>query len=168
MAGILLIAHDIRSTHNVGSLFRTAEGLGVDKLWLSGYSPYPLSMPDARLPHLARRAEAQIAKTALGSEKTLAWEHAPDIAKLIHDLKTGGFTIAALEQAPGARPLPSYQAPAKVAVIVGNEVAGVAPEILQMCDDIIEIPMSGRKESFNVGQAAAMCLYHIRFISRNL
>jgi tRNA G18 (ribose-2'-O)-methylase SpoU len=164
MTELVLIAHNLRSAHNVGSLLRTAEGLGVGKVWLTGYSPYPLSSPDERLPHLARRANNQIVKTALGAEKLVPWEHAKDIEQLLDKLRGDGFTVAALEQTPSALPLPDYKPPQKLALIVGREVEGLEPEVLALCDLSLEIPMPGRKESFNVAQAAAMALYHICFV----
>jgi 23S rRNA (guanosine2251-2'-O)-methyltransferase len=168
MTELVLIAHNLRSSHNVGSLLRTAEGVGVGKVWLTGYSPYPLSIQDERLPHLGRRTDAQITKTALGAEKLVTWEHTVDIKKVLTDLKAAGFTVAGLEQSPAARRLPDYKPPQKLALIVGREVEGMEPEIAALCDLILEIPMSGRKESFNVVQAAAMALYHVRFIGPKL
>ncbi|HUY85462.1 MAG TPA: RNA methyltransferase [Candidatus Dormibacteraeota bacterium] len=163
MRNLVLIAHNLRSAHNVGSLLRTAEGLGVGKVYLSGYSPYPLSANDERLPHLARKIDRQIQKTALGAEKFVDWRHEPDVTKLITGLRDKGFTIAALEQAPGAIKLPDFKPSDRIALIVGREVEGIEPEILELCDLALEIPMLGRKESFNVAQAAAMALYHCRF-----
>lgn len=135
----------------------------MTRLWLTGYSPYPLSPNDKRLPHLVRKLDARIAKTALGAEKTLAWEHTEDISIVLADLKKQSYTIAALEQAPNSIQLPDYDPPDKLALIVGREVEGLEPEILSACDIILEIPMSGTKESFNVTQATAMALYHCRF-----
>lgn len=163
MRELVLVAHNLRSAHNVGSLLRTADGLGVGKLYLSGYSPYPLSPHDERLPHLAQKLDRQIAKTALGAEKSVAWQHVADINKLIASLRGEGFTVAALEQASGAVPLPDFKPPDKIALIVGREVEGLEPEVLELCDLAVEIPMLGRKESFNVASAAAMALYHCRF-----
>ncbi len=168
MTELVLIAHNLRSSHNVGSLLRTAEGLGVGKVWLTGYSPYPLSSSDERLPHLARKTDAQIAKTALGAEKLVPWEHAGDIQAVITGLKTDGFTVAGLEQTASSTALPDFKTPQKIALIVGRETEGLEPEILEVCDLSLEIPMPGRKESFNVVQAAAMALYHLRFIGPKL
>jgi 23S rRNA (guanosine2251-2'-O)-methyltransferase len=168
MRKLVLVAHNLRSAHNVGSLLRTAEGLGVGKVWLTGYSPYPLSDEDGRLPHLARKTHNQIAKTALGAEKVVPWQHSEDIETVIADLKSRGFTVAGLEQTPAAVPLPGFKPPAKLAIIVGREVEGLEPEILALCDTVLEIPMPGRKESFNVAAAAAMALYHARFIGSGL
>lgn len=161
MRSIVLIAHNLRSAHNVGSLLRTAEGLGVEKVLLTGYTPYPLQNKDERLPHLAQKIDKQIAKTALGAEKTLGI-HA-NINEALVELKTLGYKIAAIEQAPDSLPLPEFKPPERIALIVGREVEGIEPEILDQCDQTLEIPMFGKKESFNVVQAAAMTLYHCRF-----
>jgi 23S rRNA (guanosine2251-2'-O)-methyltransferase len=163
MTEIILIAHNLRSTHNVGSLLRTAEGLGVSKIYLTGYTPYPHRETDPRLPHIARKIEAQIAKTALDAQKFVGWEHSDNIADIIQNLKELGFTIAALEQTPDSTKLPDYQPPAKLAIVLGREVEGIEPEVLRLCDLNLEIPMLGKKESFNVVQAAAMALYHCRY-----
>ncbi len=164
MRKLILVAHNLRSAHNVGSLLRTAEGLGVETVYLTGYTPYPLTGDDERLPHLAAKIDKQITKTALGAEKMLNWRHREDIKPLIKDLKKKKFTVVALEQTPKSVKLFDFEAPSNVAIIVGREVGGIEPEILQLCDEILEIPMSGKKESFNVVQAAAMALYHIRFM----
>lgn len=166
MTDIVLIVHNLRSTHNVGSLLRTAEGLGVGKIWLTGYSPYPQRENhenDDRLPHLATKIDRRITKTALGAQKSAPWEHSADIYPLVESLRRSGYTICALEQSSKSTPLPRFKTPAKVALLIGREVEGVEPEVLELCDEIIEIPMAGKKESFNVVQAAAMALYHFRF-----
>jgi 23S rRNA (guanosine2251-2'-O)-methyltransferase len=164
MPQIILIAHNLRSSHNVGSLLRTAEGLGVDEVWLTGYTPYPLGDNDKRLPHLAQKVDKQIAKTALGAEKLVNWQHRKDVFALIKELKNRSLTVVGLEQAPNSVKLSDFNPPEKVALIVGREVEGIEPEVLQLCDQIVEIPMLGHKESFNVVQAAAMTLYHMRFM----
>jgi 23S rRNA (guanosine2251-2'-O)-methyltransferase len=163
MPEIILIAHNLRSTHNVGSLLRTAEGLGVTEVILSGYTPYPRLEVEDRLPHLANKIDRQITKTALGAEKTQTWSHSTDIAATLENLQAAGYCLAAIEQANHSIPLPSFSAPPKLALLVGREVEGIEPEILARCDVILEIPMFGQKESFNVVQAAAMTLYQVRF-----
>ncbi len=163
MTALVLIVHNIRSAHNVGSLLRTADGLGVQRVYLTGYTPYPWRQGDDRLPHLARKIDHQIAKTALGAEKLAVWEQASNIEELLDALKTDGFTLAALEQTPTAVPLPKYSSPDKLALIVGREVEGVESEILARCEVVLEIPMLGQKESFNVAVAAGMALYHLRY-----
>jgi len=160
---IILIAHNLRSCHNVGSLLRTAEGLGVSKVFLTGYTPYPLQPGDTRLPHLAAKIHKQIHKTALDAEAIIAWEQSDALEPILAKLKQDGFTIAAIEQAPHAILLPKYKTPDKIVLLVGREVEGVEPEVLAKMDTLLEIPMFGKKESFNVVQAAAMALYHCRF-----
>lgn len=160
---IILIAHNLRSCHNVGSLLRTADGLGIKKVYLTGYTPYPFMKNDTRLPHLAQKLDRQIAKTALGAEQSQPWEHVEAIEPLLRDLKRQGFVLAALEQTPNSQPLPEYRAPQQIAIIIGREVEGLEPEVLQATDLTLQIPMFGSKESFNVVQAAAMALYHLRF-----
>lgn len=162
MSQIIVIAHNLRSTHNVGSLLRTAEGLGVEKVYLTGYTPYPLASSDSRLPHLAAKLNRQINKTALGAEQTQTWEHSETIEPVIAELRNTGYIIAALEQTKTAIPLPEYKPTQKLAIILGREVEGVEPEVLQMSDLQLVIPMQGKKESFNVIQAAAMALYHCK------
>lgn len=164
MRDIVVIAHDIRSTHNVGSLLRTCEGLGVTHVYLTGYTPYPL-LPagDQRLPHISRKLSAQINKTALDAESMVPWSYSQDVLACIADLKMQGYTIAALEQDSRSVPLPDYEPPERIALLLGREVEGIDPAVLAACDTCLEIPMFGRKESFNVVQAAAMTLYHLRF-----
>lgn len=164
MRKIILIAHNLRSAHNVGSLLRTADGLGVERVYLTGYTPYPEAQDDARLPHIAQKVDKQIAKTALGAEKTARWQHHDDIIEVLDRLKSQKFDIIALEQAQDSIKLPVYNPPDRSAIIVGREVEGIEPDVLELCDDIVEIPMSGQKESFNVAVAAAVALYHMRFM----
>lgn len=161
---LIVIAHNLRSTHNVGSLLRTAEGLGA-RVILSGYTPYPAINKDGRLPHIAQKLNKQISKTALGAEMEPIWEHEDDINVVVTRLKADGYVIAALEQSETAIRLPDFTPPPKLAIILGREVEGVEQEVLQMCDTILEIPMFGKKESFNVVQAAAMAMYHCRSFS---
>jgi 23S rRNA (guanosine2251-2'-O)-methyltransferase len=158
-----VIAHDIRSTHNVGSLLRTCEGFGVEHVYLTGYTPYPLAPGDTRLPHISSKLTAQIHKTALDAEELVPWTHIDDITSCITKLKADGYTIVALEQTPNSIALPEFQPPDKVALLLGREVEGIDPDIIRLCDISVEIPMFGRKESFNVVQAASMALYQFRF-----
>ncbi|MGZ6005328.1 MAG: TrmH family RNA methyltransferase, partial [Candidatus Saccharimonadales bacterium] len=106
-----------------------------------------------------------IIKTALGAEKSVDWSHFQDVYEVISVLKKQGYTIAALEQSANSIKLPDYNPPAKIAILVGREVEGVEPDVLAQCDLILEIPMFGKKESFNVVQAAAMALYHCKFVN---
>jgi 23S rRNA (guanosine2251-2'-O)-methyltransferase len=155
MRTIILIAHNLRSCHNVGSLLRTAEGIGVSTVYLSGYTPYPGLVNDTRLPHEAEKTTRQITKTSLGAEKTQPWHHAPDVITLITMLK----------QAPQSNSLATFAPTEKVVLVVGREVEGLENEVMAVCDNLVEIPMYGQKESFNVVQAAAMALYHCRFMA---
>lgn len=163
MRSIVLIAHNLRSTHNVGSLLRTADGLGVEKVFLTGYTPYPLEEQDTRLPHLAQKIDKQIHKTALDAEKLVPWEHHESIETALAELQSQRYQIVAIEQGVDSIALPDFEPSNKVALIVGREVEGIELEILARCDKLVEIPMFGRKESFNVVQAAAIALYHCRF-----
>lgn len=160
MRNIVIIAHDIRSCHNVGSLLRTAEGLGIEKVYLTGYTPYPQTDYDSRLPHVAQKIDKQISKTALGAERMLPWEHADEVLPLLSGLRTDGYEIVGLEQAPHSIALPEYMPPEKLAILLGREVEGIDRQLLDICDLIVEIPMKGKKESFNVVQSAAIAMYH--------
>lgn len=163
MSEIVVIAHDIRSTHNIGSLLRTAEGLGISHVYISGHSPYPSEVNDSRLPHIHQKLTRQIHKTALGAESSQVWSHTDNIETLLKELKTEGYALVGLEQDPKAVKLPDYKPPEKVAVLLGREVEGLEQDLIKECDQLVEIPMFGQKESFNVVQAAAMMLYHCRF-----
>ena len=162
---LILIAHNLRSCHNVGSLLRTAEGLGISTVYLTGYTPYSHYDGDERMPHVAAKMSRQIHKTALGAEDMVSWHYQADISSLLDGLRDQGYAIAAVEQAPHATQLPQFKPPDKLALIMGREVEGLEPEIMSTCDTVLEIPMFGKKESFNVVQAAAMALYHCRFYS---
>lgn len=157
MKEIVLVAHNIRSTHNIGSIFRTAEGFGVSRIILSGYTPYPKTESDTRLPHIADKLHKQIHKTALGAEVLVPFSHHEELN--LQQLKKDGFRLVALEQSNKSTPLPSYKAPEKIALIIGEEVNGIEQSTLDYCDDIIEIPMRGQKESFNVSVATGIALF---------
>jgi tRNA G18 (ribose-2'-O)-methylase SpoU len=163
MRSIIVIAHDIRSTHNVGSLLRTADGLGVAKVYLTGYTPYPIAPNDPRLPHIATKLDAAIHKTALGAEHTVVWSQVDNVFTVLSRLREDGFTICALEQTTDAIDLNKFSAPEKCAILLGSEVTGIDPKLLKEVDKSLVIPMFGKKESFNVIQAAAMALYQLRF-----
>ena len=154
--------HNVRSTHNVGSILRTADGLGLEEVYLTGYTPYPPAQNDQRLPHLAQKAGRQIHKTALGAENTVRWQHESDITKAIDKLRAAGYGIAALEQTEKSINLADFKPPDKLVLVVGSEVGGLDKKILELCDSHLQIPMSGKKESFNVAVAAAIALYHLK------
>ncbi len=164
MRNIILIAHNLRSCHNIGSLLRTAEGLGVNKVYLTGYTPFPTGQAnDPRLPHLALKITKQIHKTALDAENQVSWERVEDIKTVFERLRAEDYQIMAVEQSDTSIALPDFHPNGNIALLMGREVEGVEPEVLAMCDGALEIPMFGQKESFNVVQAAAMALYHCRF-----
>lgn len=156
MPRITLLLHNIRSTHNVGSIFRTADGMGVEQIILTGYTPYPVQSGDTRLPHLAQKLQKQIDKTALGATASVPFEY--------HDnpltwLDTNTLPLVALEQAPTSIALNEYTPPNEFVLVLGEEVDGIDPELLGRCQTILEIPMQGTKESFNVSVAAGIALY---------
>lgn len=143
-----LILPDIRSCHNVGAMFRTADACEVDKLFLVGYTSHP--------------PKIQIDKVSLGAEKWMPWEAKKDLKKLILSLKKKGFQIVALEKTADSEELKNLKVEKDVALIVGNEVDGVIEEILKICDNISHIPMHGKKESLNVSIAAGIAMYEIK------
>lgn len=163
---LVLIAHNLRSAHNVGSLLRSAEGLGVDMVYLTGYTPYPFKVNDNRLPHISTKISKRINKTALGAETLQAWERHDNLPKLIKKLSDAGLTIVALEQTPTAINLELYNPSDKIALIVGREVEGIEAEILDLADAHLQIPMAGSKESFNVAVAAAIAMHQLK-LKRN-
>lgn len=165
---ITLVAHDIRSTHNVGAFFRTCDGLGVEKIIFSGYTPYPKFEGDTRLPHFADKITRQIHKTALGAESTIDFERFESLESVLAKAKKENAILVALEQFPGSlTPEECKQKIVKKAsgrpiyLLIGNEIHGVKDDILKQMDLIIEIPMHGTKESLNVSVATAIALYEL-------
>lgn len=140
-----LIAHNVRSAENVGSLFRTCDSLGVEKLWLTGYSPTP--------------DHPRVEKTALGAERSVVWEQSTDVEDVIRRLKADGVAVVGLETDRRALNLLDYRAPERVALLLGNEVEGVAPSLLDLCDEIVCIEQCGTKESLNVSVAGAIAAF---------
>jgi tRNA G18 (ribose-2'-O)-methylase SpoU len=163
MPEIIVIAHNIRSTHNVGAIFRTCEGFGIKQLILSGYTPYPQMKHDPRLPHIAEKLTKQIHKTALGAEAILPFvqQDTPDFTAL----RRAGYAIVGLEQDARAVLLPAFTPPQKIALLLGEEVEGIASPLRDECDGFIEIPMHGQKESFNVSVATGVALYGLLYHS---
>jgi len=157
MPEIIVIAHNIRSTHNVGAIFRTAEGFGIKKIILSGYSPYPQIPNDPRLPHISEKLTGQIHKTALDAETMVPFEYSEQPP--LEQLKIKGYRLVALEQEDRSINLADYTSPEKIALLIGEEVHGIEAELLAQCQDVLEIPMVGQKESFNVSVATGIALY---------
>lgn len=165
---ITLLVHNIRSTHNVGAIFRTAEGFGVQNIVLSGYTPYPsLGDSDSRLPHIIEKLSVQIHKTALGAETMVPFTYTADLRKWIDNNRASNqpLPLYALEQSARSVPLPDFRPDNRFALLLGEEVHGIEAPLLDMCDTIIEIPMFGQKESFNVSVATGIALYGLRCFS---
>lgn len=163
---ISIVLHDIRSTHNVGAILRTADGIGIKQVYMTGYTPYPRQEKnDDRLPHIAQRNHAAIRKTALGAESQVDWKYEKSLENLMAKLKTENKTLYALEQSAGAKPLHSMkmQSGEHIVLIAGNEVEGLPMPVIQLSDEAIEIPMLGQKESFNVSVAVGMALHWFRY-----
>ncbi len=157
MRDCVLVLHNIRSAHNVGSMFRTADGAGVSRIILSGYTPGPQD---------PRGKERQpFVKVSLGAEKIVPYSRAKVLSAALKKLKKEGCTIVALEQNKSSKSLFDYS-PAKdesasrrMAVVMGNEVRGINTQSLRHADHILHIPMQGKKESLNVGVAAGIALF---------
>ena len=150
---IYLILHNIRSMYNVGAIFRTAEAVGVKKIYLTGYTPTPVDKFGV--------IRKEIHKTALGAEEMVKWEKERDIKKLIEKLKSEKIEVVAVEQDGRAIDYRKFKQKRKIAFILGNEVRGLDKRILRQCDKIIFIPMFGKKESLNVSVAAGIVLYGV-------
>lgn len=145
---IIIVCHNIRSAFNVGSIFRTADGAGVSKIILGGYSAHP--------PH------PKLIKTALGAEKTIPYERIWSTWRAIDELKKQGYQIAALEKCRGAKNIFQFKPKFPLALVLGNEVRGLSKEILKRCDEIVFIPMAGKKESLNVSVAFGIAIYTLQ------
>lgn len=143
-----MILDNIRSLENIGSIFRTSDALGVSKIFLCGICGNP--------PH------HKISKTALGAEKTIPFEYQKQTSRLIDKLKKEKVQIVALEQGRKAVLYTKFKPKFPMALIVGNEVKGIPQRILEKCDKIIYLPMSGQKESLNVSVAFGVAGYHIK------
>lgn len=150
-----VIAHNIRSLHNVGSIFRIADAFGITKIYLTGYT----GRPDYYV------HQNKIKKVALGAEKFVEWEHWPSAVKLIKDLRLKGVKIIVLENNTKSIPITKFKPKFPLALVLGEERRGVSKKILSMCDKVVEIPMQGKKESLNVSVAfgiAAFCIAQAR------
>jgi len=155
---LAVICHNIRSVHNVGSIFRTADAAGVQKIYLCGITPTPLDR--------FGKVRSDFAKVSLGAEHYVAWEYAKSTATAIKKLKKEGWHILALEQSKKSIPyhnvpMPDTRDP-KVCLVLGSEVEGLPLIILKLTDKIIEIPMAGKKESLNVSVAFGVAVFTLR------
>jgi 23S rRNA (guanosine2251-2'-O)-methyltransferase len=145
---VILLAHNIRSLWNVGSFFRTADAMGIEKIYLAGYTAQP-----------PRR---EISKTAIGAEDWIDWEYKEDPIQAINDLKEDGWKVVGLELEEGAQKIADYSPTEKICLVLGHEVTGVPEEIIKLCDDVVYIPMHGKKESLNVSVALGIALDRLR------
>ena len=145
---VCVVLNNIRSLHNVGTIFRTADGAGIEKIWLCGITGYP--------------PQGGIAKTALGAEDHVPWEYRENIIGLIKELKKEGYQIALLEQMQGSVSHDVFKARSPVCLVVGNEVDGIAEELQSLSDAAIEIEMDGIKNSLNVAVAFGIAAYQLR------
>lgn len=150
----IVILDNIRSAHNVGSIFRTADGAGVEKIYLVGYTPTPIDR--------FGRIQPEITKTSLGASEVVPWEHIndEDVESLSTKLKAENFKLVAVEQAPNSTNLADFLVPDKVVYVLGNEIDGVGEKLLSLADQVVEIPMLGHKESLNVAVSAGIALFH--------
>ncbi|MEI7830336.1 MAG: RNA methyltransferase [Prolixibacteraceae bacterium] len=146
---IVVVLDNIRSSHNVGSVFRTSDALLIEKIYLCGITSVP---PDK-----------EIRKTALGAENTVLWEYNPSTLEVISTLKSQGYTVVAIEQVERSIALPDYHPPigSKLALIFGNEVKGVQQEAVDLCDLTLEIPQYGTKHSFNISVSVGIVLWDL-------
>lgn len=149
LPAIVVVAHNLRSLHNVGAIFRTADGCGASRVYLTGYTGTP--------------PRDMISKTALGAELAVPWEYHRQVIPLLRKLRKAGYQVLALECAPNAASLPEFRPKYPVALVVGNEVTGLSPAILRAAHRTIAIPMLGVKASYNVSVAAGMALYALRY-----
>ncbi len=150
---ISILLHNIRSTHNVGAIFRTADATGVNKIYVSGYTPGPVDR--------FGRDRSDISKASLGAEKTVGWESVSDVIELIKNLKKQGVYICGVEQDKNSIDYRNIPKGKNILLILGNEVDGIDREILDLCDCIAELPMLGVKESLNVSVTAGIVLYSL-------
>jgi len=141
------MAHNIRSLWNVGAFFRTCDALGVEHLYLTGYTAHP--------------PRKEITKTAIGAEQWVPWEHSRDPLPIIQSLKQEGWQIVSLELTPDAVDLATFVPMEKVCLVVGHELTGVLEGILALSDAVVQIPMLGKKESLNVSVATGIALWRL-------
>lgn len=150
---IWVLLHNIRSTHNVGSIFRTSDAIGVSRIFLTGYTPAPLDR--------FGRPVKDIAKTALGAELSIPWEQHEDPKSVVENAKAKGFVVLGVEQDPYSIDYKTYHPKERVLLVMGEEVSGISEELRAVCDSIVEIPMRGQKESLNVSVAFGIVMYRL-------
>lgn len=152
MHKIAVVLHNVRSAHNVGSIFRTADAAGVSEIILSGYTPTPFDR--------FGRPQKEIAKTALGAEQVIPWESVTTSGEALRKLRAKGFSIVGVELDRRAVNFKKFKVEGDTAFVFGNEVRGLSPALRDACDSLVEIPMRGTKESLNVSVAAGVILFN--------
>jgi len=148
---VAILLHNIRSAHNVGAIFRTADAAGVSKVYLCGYTPTPIDR--------FKRPQKEIAKTALGAEEFIPWEYVKTPVAALKKVRAEGFQIVGVEQDKAARDYRAFKPERPVLLVFGNEVRGLSRSLRNSCDDLIQIPMFGKKESLNVSTTAGIILF---------
>jgi 23S rRNA (guanosine2251-2'-O)-methyltransferase len=149
---VFVILDNIRSVHNVGSIFRTCDAAGVEKLYLCGTTPTPVDR--------FGRERKDLAKVSLGAEKTVTWEYCAGTKDAIAKCKEEGATVIAVEQTNTAIDYKKFTSAEPTAFVFGNEIEGISKEVLAMCDAAVEIPMRGAKESLNVAVTVGVILFN--------
>lgn len=142
-----ILLHNVRSMHNVGAAFRSADAFGIDQILISGFTPYP--------------PRPEISKTAIGAEKHVDWQRLDELSSNIEQLKESGYILVGLEQTTDSILLPDYAIPndKKICLVFGNEVTGIDEEVLPFIDEFVEIPQYGHKHSLNVSVTVGVALY---------
>src|SRR3989344_6919424 len=151
MREVRVLLHNVRSAHNVGSIFRTADAAGVTMIYLVGVTPAPRDR--------FGRVQKEIAKVALGAEGSVAWKKYASPAAIISKLKQEGWHVVGVEQDARSKNYKHFKTGDHTLFIFGNEVRGIPPSVRRMCNALIEIPMRGKKESLNVSVAAGIILF---------
>lgn len=151
---VAVLLHNVRSAHNVGSVFRTADAAGVGEVLLSGYTPAPVDR--------FKRPLKEIAKTALGAEQSVPWEKHTDARSVIELRRAAGWRVIGVEQDARSRDYREIVLKQPTLFVFGNEVRGLSPALRDLCDELIEIPMHGTKESLNVAVTAGIILFSVR------
>jgi tRNA G18 (ribose-2'-O)-methylase SpoU len=149
----ILILPDIRSAINIGAIFRTADAVGISQIFLVGCTPRPTDT--------FGRVQKDIAKSALGAETWIPWKYEKSLIPLINKLKKSGYIIVAIEQDKRSIDYRKFKKTDKIAILLGPEVDGLDKKVLDKCDQILEIPMYGKKESLNVSVACGVALFKI-------
>ncbi|MGH2905279.1 MAG: TrmH family RNA methyltransferase [Solirubrobacterales bacterium] len=159
-----IILDNIRSTYNVGAIMRTLDAVGGSEIVCCGITPYPQIAGDKRSPVVQNANTRAIAKTALGAEEQLKIVYSETALDAVTAAREGGAVAVALEQSPAAVNVFDFECPldAELALVLGSEIEGVDPEVMRICDAIVEIPQFGSKESLNVSVAAGIALYALR------